>query len=111
MPLNIVLEFRNKNSINMADIDRHFGRLVTLVLLAVFIWRVVLSGQMLLDKKIASSISKQYSKWRLFPSLSICLRLNDIKREELMKNIDGNLQRLMDGVVISFSHRNVTDSG
>ena len=95
----------------MAEIERYFGRLVTLTLLSLFIWRVVLSGQMLLDKKIASSESKQYSNWRLIPSLSFCLALKNVIREELLENIDGNLQRLLDKVVTSFWHRNVSESG
>ena len=95
----------------MADIDRYFGRLLTLTLLSLFIWRVVLSGQMLLDRKIASSESNQFSNWRLIPSLSICLALKNVVREELLENIDGNSQRLMDEVVTSFWNRNVSESG
>ena len=90
----------------MAEIEKHFGRLLTLFLLSLFIWRVALSGEMLLDEKIASSVSKQYSKWRLFPSLSICMGLKNMSQ-----NIDGNLHRLLDEVVISFSHMNVSESG
>ena len=95
----------------MADIDRYFGRLLTLTLLSLFIWRVVLSGQMLLDRKIASSESNQFSNWRLIPSLSICLALKNVVREELLENIDGNSQRLLDEVVTSFWNRNVSESG
>ena len=98
-------------AIKMAEIDKHFGRLFTLVLFGLFIWRVALSGQMLLDNKISSSVSKQYSKWRLFPSLSICLGLKNVIHEEILDNIDGNLQRLLDEVVVSFWHKNVSESG
>ena len=104
LPLHIQLT-------KMVDIERHFGRLITLVLLVVFIWRVALSGQMLLDKKIGSTLSKQYSKWRLFPSLSICLRLKNIMRKKLLENIDGHFRRLLNKVVLSFRHRNITESG
>ena len=98
-------------AIKMAEIDKHFGRLFTLVLFGLFMWRVVLSGQMFLDNKISSSVSKQYSKWRLFPSLSICLGLKNVIHEEILDNIDGNLQRLLDEVVVSFLHKNVSESG
>ena len=95
----------------MPRLERHFGRLVALVLLSLFIWRVVMSGEMLLDKKIASSVSKQYSKLRLFPSLSICVGLKDVIREELLKDIKRNLKKLLDEVLISFWHTTVPESG
>ena len=91
--------------------EEHFGRLLTLILLSLFIWRVSMSGQMLLNKKIASTASKQYSKWRLFPSLSICVALKNVVREEIFKNIDGNLSRLLNEAVLSFRHMNITESG
>ena len=95
---------------NMADIEKHFGRLLTLILLALFIWRVALSGQMLLDGKIATSVSKQYSKWRLFPSFTICLHLKGVQKTEILNDIDGNLRKLSDEVIISYWHRNVTET-
>ena len=97
--------------LDMPGLEKHFGRLVALVLLFLFIWRVVLSGQMLLDKKVTSSVSKQYSKWRLFPSLSICVGLNDAIGPELLKDIDGNFKTLLDEVLISLWHPNVLESG
>ena len=96
--------------LDMPKLEKHFGRLVAFVLLSLFIWRVVLSGQMLLDRKIASSVSKQYSRWRLFPSLSICMGMKNIVREEVLEDIDGNLQKLLDDVLLSFWHYNVSDS-
>ena len=95
----------------MPRLEKHFGRLVASVLLSLFIWRVALSGQMLLDKKITSSVSKQYSKWRLFPSLSICVGLNNAVREDLLKDIDSNFKTLLDKVLISFWHTTVLESG
>ena len=95
----------------MADIEKLFGRLVSFVLLVIFIWRVVLSGQLLLERKISSSVSKQYSKWRLFPSLTICFGVKNIYKKGLLENIDGNLRRLLNKVVLSLRHRNVTESG
>ena len=94
----------------MPELEKHFGRLVALVLLSLFIWRVVLSGQMLLDNKVAWSVSRQYSKWRLFPSLSICLGMKNVIGEELLEDIDGNLNILLDEVLLSFHHGNVSDS-
>ena len=96
---------------DMPGLEKHFERLVALVLLSLFIWRVALSGQMLLDKKVASSVSKQYSKWRLFPSLSICMGLKNAISVNILDDIDGNLKRLLDEVLVSFKHKNVSDSG
>ena len=95
----------------MPGLEKHFERLVALVLLSLFLWRVALSGQMLLDKKVASSVSKQYSKWRLFPSLSICLGMNNVYTKELLEDIDGNLKKLLDEVLLSFKHKNISESG
>ena len=94
----------------MHGLEKHFGRLVTLVLLSLFIWRVALSGQMLLDRKVASSVSKQYSEWRLFPSLSICMGLKNAITIDILEDIDGNLKRLLDEVLMAFKHKNVSDS-
>ena len=95
----------------MLDIEKQFGRLLTLVLLVLFIWRVALSRQMLLDKVVASSVTKQYSKWRLFPSLTICMDLRSAGKKKPMKNINGKLERLVDRAIISFTHWNVSESG
>ena len=94
----------------MRELEKYFGRLVALVLLSLFIWRVVLSGQMLLENKISTSVSKHYSEWRLFPSLSICLAMKNVIKEELLEDIDGNLNILLDEVLLSFHHGNVSDS-
>ena len=95
----------------MYRLETHFGKLVAFVLLSLFIWRVVLSGEMLLDKKVASSVSKQYSNWRLFPSLSICFGMKNVYSEELLEDIDHNLKRVLDEVLLSFYHKNVSELG
>ena len=95
----------------MPSLQKHFGRLVTLALLLLFIWRVALSGKMLLDKKISTSVSKIYSKFRLYPSLSICVALKNVIREELLNDINSNLEKLLDEVLISFRHTTVSESG
>ena len=95
----------------MSRLEKYFGRLVALVLLSLFVWRVALSGQMLLEKKVTSSVSKQYSKWRFFPSLSICVGLNNAIREVMLKDIDSNFKTLLDEVLISFWHTTVLESG
>ena len=106
-------------SSKMSEISRHFERLVTLVLIVLFTWRVALSGKALLDKKIASTVSKQYSKWRLFPSFSICFVLKSADEKisywqrapEILENVEDNLQRILDDVVVDFQHSNQTESG
>ena len=95
----------------MPRLEKHFGRLVALVLLSLFIWRVALSGQMLLDRKVASSVSKQYSEWRLFPSLSICMGLKNAITVDILEDIDGNLKRLLDEVLLSFKQKSISKSG
>ena len=97
--------------LDMPMLEKYFGRLVALVLLSLFIWRVVLSLQLLLDRKIASSESNQYSNWRLIPSLSICVALKNVIKEELLENIDDNLQRVLEEAVISLRHLNISESG
>ena len=87
------------------------GHVVFLLLLIYFIWRVVSSGQKLFERKIGSVKSKHYSKWRLFPSLSICYRKINLTAKSLLEDIDGNLQKVLTDDVISFHHDNVTESG
>ena len=95
----------------MLSLQKHFGRLVTLVLLVLFIWRVALSGKMLLDKKISTSVSNIYSKFRLYPSLSICVALKNVVREELLDDVSSNLEKLLNEVLISFWHTTISESG
>ena len=95
----------------MSRLEKNLGRLVALVLLSLFIWRVVLSGKMLLDAKITSSVSKEYSKWRLFPSLSICFAMRNVYTKELLEDIDGTLMQLLDEVLLSFLHKNTSEAG
>ena len=94
----------------MLDFDKLVGRLVALALLSYFSWRVWQSGQKLYENKIGLSVSKQFSQFRLFPSLSICMYMKDITKELLLEDIDGILQRLLDDVLIHLMHKNGTKS-
>ena len=90
--------------------DELLGKLVVLALLLCFSWRVYECGQKLLDDKIGLSVSKQFSQFRLFPSLSICMYLKNITKKSLLEDIDGHLQALLDDVLISLMHLNGTNS-
>ena len=90
--------------------DELFGKLVVLALLLCFSWRVYECGRKLLDDKIGLSVSKQFSQFRLFPSLSICMYLKNITKQSLLEDIDGNLQGLLDDVLIHLMHLNGTNS-
>ena len=88
------------------------GKMVFLALLSYFLWRVVFSGQKLLENKIGSIKSTQYSKWRLFPSFSICFKMKNVTTPELLlRDINENLQRVLDDVLITFEHNNVSEAG
>ena len=99
-----------QSGIAMLDFDKLVGRLVALALLSYFSWRVWQSGQKLYENKIGLSVSKQFSQFRLFPSLSICMYMKDITKELLLEDIDGILQRLLDDVLIHLMHKNGTKS-
>ena len=77
-----------------------------LALLSYFSWRVWQSGQKLFDGKIGNSVSKKFSEYRLYPSLSICFFMKNITRESYLNGFDGYLQRALDNVLIGFAHRN-----
>ena len=94
----------------MMKFHKLLGKLVVLALLSYFSWRVLRSGQKLFDDKIGLSVSKQFSQYRLFPSLSICMNLKDVTHKSLFKDIDGSLQRMLDDVLIFFVHKNGTKS-
>ena len=85
---------------------KYVGRIVFLILLVFFLWRVVESGENLFSYDVVTSASKQYSKLRLHPSLSICMGLNNVTAQALLEDIDGTLQRLLDDVLIALVHRN-----
>ena len=94
----------------MFECDKLLGRLVVLVLLSYFSWRIFQSGQKLFDDKIGLSVSQEFSKYRLFPSLSICMNLKNVTQESLLKDIDGTLQRTLDAVLMDIVHKNGTKS-
>ena len=94
----------------MFECDKLLGRLVVLALLSYFSWRIFQSGQKLFDDKIGLSVSQEFSKYRLFPSLSICMSLKNVNQTSLLKDIDGTLQRTLDDVLSYVVHRNGTKS-
>ena len=94
----------------MFQFDKFLGKLVVLLLLLFFSWRVYQCGQKLFDDKIGLSVSKNFSKYRLFPSLSICMILNNVNQTSPLKDIDGTLQRTLDEVLIDIVHKNGTKS-
>ena len=87
------------------------GKVVFLSLLSYFLWRVVFSGQKLMEDKIGSTRSTQYSKWRLFPSFSICFKMKNVTPDSLLRDMDGTLQRVLDEVLVYFQHNNISESG
>ena len=63
------------------------------------------------DEKIGLSVSNPFSQFRLFPSMSICMTLKGVNQKKLLKDINGNLQKVLDDVLIQFVHKNFTHSG
>ena len=90
----------------MLKFNEVLGKFVVLVLLSYFSWRVWQSGQKLFDDKIGHIVSKKFSEYRLFPSLSICFYMKNRTRESFPADIDGSLQSLLDDVIVDFGHRN-----
>ena len=80
------------------------------MLLLCFSWRVLKSGQNLFNGRVGLGVSKNFSKYRLFPSLSICMSLKNVTQESLLKDIHGTLQRTLDEVLIDIWHKNGTKS-
>ena len=90
----------------MLNFNEVLQKFVVLVLLCYFSWRVWQSGQKLFVGRVGNSVSKRFSEYRLYPSLSICFYMKDLTRENYLKDTDGHLQRLLDNVLIGFGHRN-----
>ena len=90
----------------MSVLRKNLGRVVLLTLVIYFSWIVIRSGGKLFDEKIGMSVSRKFSRYRLFPSMSICMQV-----ENITKNIDVNLHRVLDNVLISIYHRNLSDTG
>ena len=97
-----------RHSTIMLQLDKLLEKLVILGLLSYFSWRVFQCGQRLFDDKIGLSVSKPFSQFRLFPSLSICMYMKDVDKPSLLEDIDGNLQKLLDEVLIHLVHKNGT---
>ena len=92
----------------MLKLETVLDKLIFLVLLTCFSWTVYLAGQKFFEDKIGLSVSNPFSQYRLFPSMSICMTLK-MDQKQLLKNIDRNLQKVLDDVLIKFVHKNVTE--
>ena len=92
----------------MLKLEIVLDKLIFLVLLTCFSWTIYLAGQEFFEDKIGLSVSNPFSQYRLFPSMSICMTLK-MDQKQLLKDIDGNLQKVLDDVLIKFIHKNVTD--
>ena len=92
----------------MLKLEILLDKLVLLVLLTCFSWTVYLAWQKFFEDKIGLSVSNPFSQYRLFPSMSICMTLK-MDQKQLLKDIDGNLQKVLDDVLIKFVHKNVTE--
>ena len=90
----------------MPKLRKILAGVVLFILLLCFSWRVLKSGEKLFNGRTGLSVSKNFSKYRLFPSLSICMSLKNVNRESLLKDIDGTLQRTLDDVLSYVVHRN-----
>ena len=94
----------------MLKFNNLLGKLVVLALSSYFTWRVWQSGQKLFDGKIGNSVSKKFSEYRLYPSLSICFFMKNITRESYLEGFDRYyLHRALDDVLIGFAHRNTSE--
>ena len=97
----------------MPELKKNIGRVVLLTLVICFSWIVLQSGRKLNEKKIGRSVTEHFSQYRLFPSMSFCMRLENVTQNmgDLMEDMDVNLQRVLDDALISFVHYNKSESG
>ena len=93
----------------MLKFETVLDKLIFVVLLTYFSCTVFWAGKKMDEGKIGLSVSNPFSQYRLFPSMSICI--TTVQHEELLKDIDGNLQNVLDNVLIQFVHKNFTHSG
>ena len=91
----------------MLKFETVLDKLIFLVLLTYFSWTLFDAGKKMNEGKIGLSVSNPFSQFRLFPSMSICI--TTVQHEELLKDIDGNLQKVLDDVLIQFVHKNCSD--
>ena len=94
----------------MPKFRKILGGVVLFILLLCFSWRVLKSGEKLSNGRTGLGVSKNFSKYRLFPSLSICMSLKNVTQASLLKDIHGTLQRTLDEVLIDIWHKNGTKS-
>ena len=64
------------------------------------------SGKKLMSYDTVDSVSKQHSELRLHPSLSVCTGYKNFTWEALLEDIDGNLQKFKEDVLVSLEHKN-----
>ena len=64
------------------------------------------SGKKLMSYDTVPSVSKQYSKLRLHPSLSVCVGYKNLTWNAILDDIDGNLERFEKDVLVSLEHKN-----
>ena len=97
---------------SMSTLLKITGRLVYAILLAIFLYRVGFSIERYFGAKIGTTTSREYSDWRLMPSVSVCFSKRNSSFESLFSgDVDRNLQQVKDEVLMRFSHRNFTKDG
>ena len=97
---------------SMSTLLKITGRLVYAILLAIFLYRVGFSIERYFEAKIGTTTSREYSDWRLMPSVSVCFSKRNSSFESLFSgDVDRNLQQVKDEVLMRFSHRNFTKDG
>ena len=109
---------RQQKSLNLSAVSsmstllKITGRLVYAILLAIFLYRVGFSIERYFETKIGTTTSREYSDWRLMPSVSVCFSKRNSSFESLFSgDVDRNLQQVKDEVLMRFWHRNFTEDG
>ena len=87
------------------------GQLVFGILLVSFLYRVSFSTQRYFDAKIGITISREFSEWRLMPSVSICFAKKNVSMAFMLSNANHNLLQVKNEVLTHFTHTNITEHG
>ena len=78
-----------------------FKKLVFFLLLALFLYAINNAARKLMDRKIGVTVSRGYSDYRLFPSISICFVMKGVNRDDAFPHIDDTLNHTRYEVLIN----------
>ena len=86
---------------NIKNMKKILKNMVFFLLLAQLLYATYKARRKLMDGKIGVTVSRSYSDYRLFPSISICFQRQGVNIDNIFPGVDTALNETRDAVLIN----------